>query len=499
MGLTRILRTLSHFLIPLGDGGPSWALPGGNRLFYPTQPDDEKGCRESERMHFHDKRKMIMTRGAAGYRGLGRLFILSVALSLLTLAAPGVGAAKVYIDIDAPGFQKFPIAVDVFTGGAGEGDGEGNDVWFPDNIAGYLDMTGYFRIIPRSAFLEDPQKDRTRIIFSDWRTIGADYLVKGSFQRQARKLAVEMRLYDTVRGEVVREKRYQGTSEERKKMVIKFVNEILLALTGEPGVFNTQIAYVLKKGNNSEIQTVSFDGSSQTRITNYNSLTLAPRWSPDGRHISFTSYKDNNPDFYVRDLKAGTRKKVASYPGINLSGAWSPDGRKILLTLSKDGNQEIYAMDAASGYLQRLTYEYAIDVSPVWSPDGKKIAFVSNRAGSPQIYVMDRDGSNVKRLTYNGSYNTSPSWSPKGNRIAYESKVGGTFQLFTIGPEGGTPQQLTGEGGEYKHPSWSPDGRYLACTLSRRGVNKIAVMNANGTNIRVLCEGANPAWSPMLE
>ncbi len=412
---------------------------------------------------------------------------------------PRAGLAKVYIDIDAPTFQKFPIAVDLFTRGGAQGDREGNAVWFPDNISKYLDITGYFRIIPRSAFLDDPVKNRENVIFSDWRTIGADYLVKGHFQWRGRELVVEMRLYDTIRGEVVLSKKYNGKGDERKNMAIKFVDEILLALTGERGVFNTRIAYVLKRGNNSEIYTIAFDGSDPVRITNYQSLTLIPRWSPDGRQISYTSYKDNNPDFYIRDMKSGMRKKISGYPGLNLSGAWSPDGRKILLTLSKDGNQEIYVMDSMNGYLQRLTYEYAIDVSPVWSPDGTKIAFVSNRAGSPQIYIMDSDGRNIKRLTYEGSYNTSPSWSMKDNRIAYEGTVGGRFQLFTISAEGGAPQQLTAQGGEHKHPSWSPDGRYLAFTLKSGGSSKIAVMNANGTNIRILCEGSNPSWSPYLQ
>ncbi len=414
---------------------------------------------------------------------------------LITFLAPGPGAAKDYLDIDAPAFQKFPIAITGFTKAGADSDKEGLATWFPDNLSKYLEMTGYFNIIPRKAFLEDPARSQEKILFGDWTTIGADYLVKGHFRGQGKDLVVEMRLYDTVRGELMREKKYTGKTADSKDMAIQFVNEILLALTGERGVFNTQIAYVQKQGKNSEIRTITFDGSAQKQVTDYHSLTLAPRWSPDGKWISFTSYRDGNPDFYVAGLKGGAAKKVSHFPGLNLSGAWSPDGRKILLTLSKDGNQEIYAMDSTSGYLQRLTYEYAIDVSPVWSPDGKSIAFVSNRAGSPQIYIMDSDGRNVKRLTREGSYNTSPSWSPKGNQIAYESTTQGVFQLFTIGPDGTNPQQLTSQGGEHKHPSWSPDGRYLAFTVKSGGIDRIAVMNANGTNIRILCEGSNPAWS----
>jgi TolB protein len=111
---------------------------------------------------------------------------------------------------------------------------------------------------------------------------------------------------------------------------------------------------------------------------------------------------------------------------------------------------------------------------------------------------MDSDGKNVKRLTHEGSYNTSPSWSPKGDRIAYESTVGGVFQIFTISPDGGAPQMITTQGREHKHPSWSPDGRYLAITAKSGGIDRIAVINANGTNLRVLCEGSNPAWSQYL-
>ncbi len=436
-------------------------------------------------------------------RHLKRLIVLTVvALSVL-----GFGAAhgKVYIDIDSPSFQRFPIAIADFkplSPGAGPGD---FPVWFADTLGRNLLVTGYFTVLDRKAFLEDPARagitgETTR--FPDWTAIGAEYLIKGGFQTDGRQLTTEFRLFDVVRGELIVGKRYVGTPDDRNRMVLQFANEVLQALTGEAGLFDTWIAFVKRSGDTSDLYTISFDGSDLRRLTNYGSLTVSPRWSPDGRRLAFTCFKDGNPDIYLRDVKSGLTEKAVSYRGVNLPGSWSRDGEQLLVTLSRDGNQEIYDMTVSSRLLRRLTREFSIDVSPVRSPDEKQIAFVSNRQGSPQIFVMDADGGNVRRLTTEGNYNTSPAWSPKGKRIAYEGSVSGRFQIFVIDAAGGTPQQLTFGGSDHESPTWSPDGRYLAYSVRGYGRSRIEIMNANGQNIRVLHEGnegcQSPFWSPHI-
>jgi TolB protein len=417
----------------------------------------------------------------------------------------GSVSAKVYIDIDSPAFQKFPIAIAEFK--ALRPAGEAGDLpgWFADTLSRDLLVTGYFSVIDRKAFLEDPSKagitgEETR--FADWATIGAEYLIKGGFQTDGRQFTTEFRLFDVVKGELVVGKRYVGTPDDKNRMVVQFANEVLQALTGEAGLFDTRIAFVKKNDAVADIFTINFDGSDLRRITNYGSLALSPRWSPDGRRLAFTCFKDSNPDIYLRDLVTGSTEKIASYPGVNLPGSWSHDGSRLLVTLSRDGNQEIYDMTVSTRLLQRLTREFSIDVSPVRSPDEKRIAFVSNRHGTPQIYIMDADGGNVRRLTLEGNYNTSPAWSPKGKKIAYEGSVNGHFQVFVISEEGGPPQQLTFGGGDHESPTWSPDGRYLAYSVRGYGRSRIEIMNAGGQNIRVLHEGndgcQSPFWSPHL-
>jgi len=404
---------------------------------------------------------------------------------------------RVYLDIDSPSFQKFPIAVTDFKKMNAAQDNEKLSIWFSDTLSNYLNMTGFFNIISKKAFLADPAVDA--INFADWSAIGAEYLVKGGFDHAQKSLSAEFYLYDVIKGEAVVGKRYTGNLEDRKEMVLRFAGEILYALTGERGVFDTKIAFVVRKGQAGDVYTINFDGSGLSRVTNHQAIMMSPRWSPDRRYLSFTSYRDGNPDLYIVDWSQNRVKKVLHYNGLNLSGAWSPDSKRLLVTLSKDGNEEIYALDVATGKTQRLTDKYGIDVSPTWSPDGRKIAFVSNRSGSPQIYIMDADGSNCNRISYEGNYNTAPTWSPKGGRIAYESRKNGRFHVFTMKEDGSDPVQLTFEAGDCESPSWSPDGRYIVFSSKVGKRQTISIMNANGTNRRVLYGGTDayvsPSWS----
>jgi TolB protein len=431
--------------------------------------------------------------------------LATASLFLVCLYHSGPAYGKVYIDIDSPAFQKLPIAIADFKPLRSDIGKNDLPVWFADALSRDLLLTGYFAIIDRKAFLEDPSRsgiteEGTR--FGDWSTIGAEYLVKGGFQVNDRELTVEFRLFDVTKGELVVGKRYIGKPDDKGRIVRQFANELLLVLTGEAGLFDTRIAFVKKSQSAADLHTINFDGSDLRRITHYNSLTLSPRWSPDGRRLAFTSFKDGNPDIYLQDLESGKSEKLVSYQGLNLPGSWSRDGVKLLVSLSREGTAAIYDMNVGNRMLQRLTHDSSINVSPVRSPDEKRIAFVSNRNGSPQIYLMDADGGSVRRLTMEGNYNTSPAWSPKGKKIAYEGSVNGQFQIFVIDEEGGAPRQMTFGGGGHESPSWSPDGRYLVYSVRGVGRSRIEIMNAGGRTSRVLHEAndlcQSPFWSPRL-
>ncbi len=437
------------------------------------------------------------------YKLFFRLCILFILL--FAVGMPGTTPAKVYIDINAPGFQQFPIAVCDFQNKK-EGMSLSTDVntVIADSIKQNLNLSGIFNILDKKGFLEGVEPGQPETIrFSDWSAIGADFLLRGDAITTQNSLTVESRLYDVARGQMLFTKKYTGKPDGAKELAGAIAVDILLALTGDEGDFNTKIAFVIKKNSLSDIYATNYDASGLKPLTAHQSIILAPRWSPDGRYLAFTSYKSGRPEVYLRQLQTGKERKVSSFQGLNLSGSFSPDSKKLLLTLSRDNNEEIYALDIETMALHRLTRSYSIDVSPAWSPDGKKIAFVSNRSGTPQIFVMDADGNNVRRMTFEGNYNTSPSWSPQGGRIAFEGLVNRKYQIFSVDAEGNNLIQLTFEDADNEYPSWSPSGRQIVYSSRQGSKSRICIMNSNGQNMRVLMESRDhlvmPAWSPRFK
>jgi TolB protein len=377
-----------------------------------------------------------------------------------------------------------------------------------DAIGNDMKMSGWFRVLDRSAYIERPQESGITLDSFDvknWSTIGAESLVKGGYSVQGDDLTVELRLFDVYQAKQLAGKKYTGKARDFRRMAHKFADEIINQYTGTPGPFNTRIAYVSKSGGAlKEVYFSHLDGSEKSQVTNNRSINLSPAWSPDGRILLYTSYKDGQRSLYLYDLNTGRDTRIAERSGSSIGGKWSPDGQTIAVAFERAGNTDLYLVDRSGKTLRRLTEDKGIDVSAAWSPDGNRLAFVSNRSGSPQIYIMDVAGANVRRLTYAGSYNTSPDWSPKGDRIAYTGRVAGRFQIFTIGVQGGDPQQLTSGSGDNEDPSWAPDGRFIAFASNRGGGRyRLYMMRDSGENQQILtasgADDTNPSWSSRLE
>ncbi len=408
---------------------------------------------------------------------------------------------RVTIDITQPSFERIPIAIPDFKFLSGQPQLARQ---MGETLSQDLDNSGVFRPLDPRGFFEDPQASgltAADIKFPEWRRVGADFLVRASYQIQGSSIRLEARLFDVPGSKMILGKVYEGDARNWRPMVHRFADEILFLLTGEHGVFDTRIAYVQDMGKSKEIFIVDFDGGESIQVTNNQSINLSPAWSGDGQDLAYVSYKDGNAKIYGMNVATGSQYLISGHKGLNIAPAWRPQSRQLAVTLSEGGNPDIYLISSSGDIVRKLVQSWAINVSPAWSPDGKRLAYVSNETGTPQIYVLDVGSGQKRRLTFSGTYNTSPAWSPQGDWIAYNGMVGGRHNIFIIRPDGGGARQLTHGEGDNESPTWSPDGRMIAFSSTRQGGSAIWVLQTNGTGIRRVTKGGGqelPDWSPRM-
>jgi dipeptidyl aminopeptidase/acylaminoacyl peptidase len=275
------------------------------------------------------------------------------------------------------------------------------------------------------------------------------------------------------------------------------------------------IAYVLtsvdsvKDKRNSDIWMVSRDGTQNIQLTNSPEGESQPRFSPDGKYISFVAKRgeDKQSQVYLLDRRGGEGMKATDLKGSLSDHRWSPDGKKLLLVVkdqdfsdtAKTKIRTPYVIDRYrfkqdyAGYLdRRATHLYLFDIAskkldtlttgrfdetqPAFSPDGSQIAFVSNRTEDPDrnanadIYVMDaKPGAAMRKLTSWPGTDSFPEWSPDGSRIAYlQSSSSENFTMYgenylaVISKDGGTPSLLSKPVDRpVGNQRWTADGRTI--------------------------------------
>ncbi|MBQ9185214.1 MAG: PD40 domain-containing protein [Bacteroidales bacterium] len=80
-----------------------------------------------------------------------------------------------------------------------------------------------------------------------------------------------------------------------------------------------------------DIYTVPVAGGTAKQITSHSAYDTDPLWTPDGKHIVFSSEREASRDIYITSSEGGVPKRITNYPGRETPKAVLPDGR-ILFT-----------------------------------------------------------------------------------------------------------------------------------------------------------------------
>ncbi len=268
--------------------------------------------------------------------------------------------------------------------------------------------------------------------FQTWKWVGAHALVTGQVTGTD-PLRVEFRLWDVLQGPQIQGTAYTTSAANWRRIAHIIADVIYERLVGEKGYFDTRIVYVAatgRRGSQTKRLAIMDQDSANNRIlTDGSWLVLTPRFNPARDQIAFMSYANNRPRVYLFDLAAAGRPRFGEFEGMSFAPRFSPDGRSCILSVTRGGGSDIFVVDAASHAAHRLTSSGSIDTSPCYSPDGSQIVFNSDRGGDQQLYVMGAGGGGARRISFGHGRYATPVWSPRGDLIAFTRLSGGTFAI----------------------------------------------------------------------
>ncbi|MBS1947352.1 MAG: S9 family peptidase [Bacteroidetes bacterium] len=319
---------------------------------------------------------------------------------------------------------------------------------------------------------------------------------------------------------------------------LPYVGNPQISPEGKWVVYTVSTIDSLKDKRITNLWMVSWDGTQTIQLTSDEENESSPKWSPDGKYISFLSSRQESKSsqLWLMDRRGGEGKKLTDIkPGIN-DYAWGPDAKTLLLTITdkepddtgkiktakplvidryqfkqdvegyryKKLHTHLYLFDITTKKLDTLTRGNYNEGEATWSPDGKQILFVSNRTADPDknentdIYLVDaKPGAAARQITTWAGSDNSPRWSPDGKWIAYSRSTGNADYLMYDEPvlalvpkDGGEPKLLSKSlDRPVFYPRWSNDGTTVYALVEDDRQQYVAGFSATNGQMKKIADG----------
>ena len=245
-----------------------------------------------------------------------------------------------------------------------------------------------------------------------------------------------------------------------------------------------------------DLYTMPITGGKAVNIASGLAWEMQPRFSPDGKHIAFTSDRAGGDNIWVMDVDGENKKQVTKETFRLLNNpTWSPDGqfiaaRKHFTTSRSLGVGEIWLYHTSGGsgvqLVEKPSEEHQKELGePMFSPDGKYVYYSQNTTSGPifeyaqdsnkeifQIKRYDMETGEIDTAAGGAGGAVRPTPSPNGKYLAFVKRVRAQSKLFIKDLESGEErmifdhldqdmQETWGVQGLYPNMDWSPDSEKL--------------------------------------
>jgi Tol biopolymer transport system component len=233
-----------------------------------------------------------------------------------------------------------------------------------------------------------------------------------------------------------------------------------------------------------------------------------PMWSPDTALIYFVQGSlPDKLDVWRIPSGGGTPEQITSH-NTRVTYPVLLDRRTLMyLASDPDGSGPwLYSEDVEHRIPHRLTPDLERYTSLAASADGRRLVATRTTPDRTLWRLRISDSPAKASEAVRIQLTTSPGFSPRlgPNYLLYVSVTGTGESIWKLG--NGTSAEMStelwrGEGARvFGGPAISPDGRSIAFSVQQHGQTLLYVMQADGTNVRIVADSfdlqGTPAWAP---
>jgi len=306
---------------------------------------------------------------------------------------------------------------------------------------------------------------------------------------------------------------------------IKGVSDLQVAPGGKSTIFTVSTSDLARARRSSHIWRMDADGSNLRQLTFGEQGESSPRYSPDGKWISFISARAGSDNLYLLATAGGEAQQLTRISTGISDPLWSPDSASIAFSTDtypecgaddacnqkianrwekgplkahmadsllyrhwtswKDGKRtHIFLAAVPSGTVRDLTpgdfdapsFSLGGPLSYDFAPDSGSLVYVSNHDKEPAsstnndlwLVSLREPSAQARNITAaNPAYDGSPRYSPNGKYIAYRMQKqpgyeSDLFRLALYNVSRGTSTVLTESFRNWIDDfEWSPDSRAI--------------------------------------
>ena len=182
-------------------------------------------------------------------------------------------------------------------------------------------------------------------------------------------------------------------------------------------------------------------------------------WNPDSTQLLYVTKplsgaeyaQSTNTDIFAYDLKSGMVKNLTeSNKGYDVNPKFSPDGKYLSWqSMERNGfeadKNDVKILDLKSGITTNLTkaWDESVVGSVFWSQDSKNIYFTTAWKGTMQLFSLNPKTSKIQQVT-KGDFDVSDIYAENSNSLLVSrTDMNHNADLFSVDLKNGAMKQLT--------------------------------------------------------